>query len=80
MHQERESQGFGELRRDAREAGEVGGAARRDIEARLGKPVVSPINYKQLRQERQRALQPPLVGDDTTPDDTTPQDGEADTE
>lgn len=61
MHQHRDSQGFGELQRDAHEAGEVGGAAREDIEARLGKPVVSPTNYKQLRQERQRELQPPLL-------------------
>lgn len=61
MHQDRDSQGFVELHRDAHEAGEVGGAARRDIEARLGRPVVSPTNYKQLRQERQRELQPPLL-------------------
>lgn len=64
MHQERDSQGFGALQHDAREAGQVGGSARRDIEARLGKPVVSPTNYKQLRQERRRELQPPLLGED----------------
>lgn len=60
LHQQRDSQGFGELQRDAHEAGEVGGAARRDVEARTGEPVVSPINYKQLQQERQRQLQPSL--------------------
>lgn len=69
MHQTRDSQGLKELRRDATEAGEVGGAARRDVEARLGQPVVSPENYKTLRQGRQRELQPPLLsdGDDDKP-------------
>jgi len=60
MHQTRDSQGMSELRRDVHEAGEVGGAARRDLEARLGRPVVSSVNHKQLRQERQRQLQSPL--------------------
>ena len=49
LHQARDSQGYGELHRDAGEAGEVGGAARRDIEARTGRPVVSGENYKALR-------------------------------
>jgi DNA-damage-inducible protein D len=62
IHQAHDSQGFVELQRDAHEAGEVGGAARRDIEARLQRPVVSPENYKMLRQGRQRELQPPLLG------------------
>jgi DNA-damage-inducible protein D len=62
IHQAHDSQGFVELQRDAHEAGEVGGAARRDIEARLQRPVVSPENYKTLRQGRQRELQPPLLG------------------
>jgi hypothetical protein len=61
LHQERDSQGYGDLHRDAHEAGEVGGAARLDIEARLKRPVVSPENATQLRQERQRELQPPLL-------------------
>jgi DNA-damage-inducible protein D len=74
LHQVHDSQGFGELHRDAREAGEVGGAARRDVEARTGLPVVSPTNYKQLRQERQRELQPPLLGDEQ--DDETGGDGQ----
>ncbi len=45
LHQTRDSQGYGELHRDAGEAGEVGGATRRDIEARTGRPVVSGENY-----------------------------------
>lgn len=61
LHQTRDSQGFMELQLDAKEAGEVGGAARKDIEARTGQPVVSPENAKTLRQGRQRELQPPLM-------------------
>jgi DNA-damage-inducible protein D len=60
LHQERDSQGIEELKQDAGEAGEVGGAARHDIEQRLGRPVVSGENYKRLRQGRQRDLQDPL--------------------
>ena len=60
LHQTRESDGMPALQRDARDAGAVAGNARRDVEAVTGKPVVSPTNYKQLRQERQRELQPPL--------------------
>lgn len=65
LHQTRDSQGYGELHRDAGEAGEVGGATRRDIETRTGRPVVSGENYKSLRQGRQRELQSPLFSDDT---------------
>ncbi len=60
LHQTRDSQGYEELRGDAQEAGEVGGAARRDIEARTGHPVVSADNYKTLRQGRTPARQLPL--------------------
>lgn len=48
MHQARDSQGFTELQRDTHEAGEVGGAARGDIESRAGQPAVSAENYKTL--------------------------------
>ncbi len=57
LHRTRDSQGFGELRRDTREAGEVGGAARRDIEARRGAPVVSSDNRETLT-DRQPKLFP----------------------
>jgi hypothetical protein len=60
LHQTRDSQGFDALRSDTQEAGEVGGAARRDIEARTGHPVVSGENYKTLRQGRMAARQLPL--------------------
>lgn len=71
LHQTRDSQGFEELRSDTQEAGEVGGAARRDIEARTGHPVVSSENYKTLRQGRMTARQLPLPDamDDATTDD-----------
>lgn len=60
LHQVHDSQGFDELHDDTQEAGEVGGAARRDLEARTQRPVVSSENYKTLRQGRQRELQSPL--------------------
>jgi hypothetical protein len=60
LHQTRDSQGYEALRGDTQEAGEVGGAARRDIEARTGHPVVSAENYKTLRQDRAPARQLPL--------------------
>ena len=70
LHQTRDSEGFDELHTDAREAGEVAGATRQDIEARTGRPVVSAENYKTLRQARQRELQSPLFADATgTPDE-----------
>lgn len=64
LHQVHDSQGYGKLQQDTEEAGEVGGAARRDIEARTGRPVVSSENYKTLRQGRQRELQDPLFPED----------------
>jgi hypothetical protein len=70
LHQARDSQGYGELHRDAGEAGEVGGAARRDIEARTGRPVVSGENFKTLRQGRQGALQDPLFSSSETDEDS----------
>jgi hypothetical protein len=59
LHQAHDSQGFVELQGDAREAGEVAGGARRDLEARTGQPVVSAENYKTLTaRERQAQLFP----------------------
>ncbi len=42
LHQDRDTQGFDNLQGDAKEAGEVAGNTRRDIEHRTGTPVVSP--------------------------------------
>lgn len=60
LHRSRDSRSFDELHRDTFAAGTVGGDARRHIEEITGEAVVSSTNYKQLRQERQRRLQPPL--------------------
>jgi DNA-damage-inducible protein D len=60
LHQTRDSQGYEALQGDATEAGEVGGAARRDIEARTDHPVVRAENYKTLRQGSMPARQLPL--------------------
>ena len=48
LHQDRDTQGFPDLQGDAREAGEVAGNTRRDIEQRTGTKVVSPDNYLHL--------------------------------
>jgi DNA-damage-inducible protein D len=54
LHQDRDSQGMNELRRDAHEAGDVAGSARRDIEARTGKPVVSDANFLDLPKQQKQ--------------------------
>jgi DNA-damage-inducible protein D len=59
MHRDRDSQGFGALKRDATDAGAAAGKARRVIEADLGRPVVSQQNYRALKppqQEKSEAL------------------------
>lgn len=56
LHQTRDSQGVPALERDAHEAGEVGGATRRDIEQRSGRPVVSPENYRTLTTQSDHSL------------------------
>jgi hypothetical protein len=60
LHQERDTQGFPALQDDCHDAGKVAKIAREAAESMTGKPVLSPVNHKQLRQERQRELQPPL--------------------
>lgn len=67
LHQERDSQGMGDLSADAHEAGEVGGAARHDVENRLGHSVVSSENYRTLTT---RAQQPNLF-DQPQPNNAT---------
>lgn len=54
IHQAHDSQGFSQLQGDTREAGEVAGAARRDIEARTGQPVVTGENYTSLTRPFQQ--------------------------
>lgn len=54
FHRDRESQGFTALKRDATDAGEIGGDARRMIEQRMKKPVVSPENHLPTKPEKQK--------------------------
>jgi hypothetical protein len=58
LHQARDSQGMRALERDSDEAGEVGGAARRDIEQRSGQPVFSSEKYRTLTAQSDQALPP----------------------
>jgi DNA-damage-inducible protein D len=60
LHQDRESQGFVELKRDATDAGEAGGEARRVIEKRIRKPVLSPQNFLPQPSEQKHVEQPSL--------------------
>jgi DNA-damage-inducible protein D len=48
IHQVRDSEGFVELQTDTSDAGDVAGSARRDIEARTGRGIVSTDNHKTL--------------------------------
>jgi DNA-damage-inducible protein D len=54
LHQKRDTQGFDNLQVDAKEAGEVAGNTRRDIESRTGTPVVSTSNYLHLTSGKKR--------------------------
>jgi hypothetical protein len=60
---DRAAQDFTNLNRDCVDAGEAGRGARLVVERITEKSVVSPINYRQLQQERQRQLQSPLLPD-----------------
>jgi hypothetical protein len=64
LHQQHDSHGIEQLQTDTTEAGEVAGIARQAYEGKIGNKAVSPTNYKQLRQERQKELQPPLFGEE----------------
>ena len=51
---DRDSRKFPELRKDAKEGGDVEGATRKDIEGKLGKSVVSGDNYLQTPEKTKR--------------------------
>jgi len=69
LHQDRDSQGFTELKRDATDAGEAGGEARKVIEQRIGKPIVSSQNFlentKRQQQKRIKRQQQPSLFDES---------------
>ena len=52
LHRDRDSQGFPELRQDARDAGQTAGEARKVVEKTLGRSVVSAENFLEQRQAR----------------------------
>jgi DNA-damage-inducible protein D len=51
---DRNSKGFVPLKKDAQEGGEVAGSARKDIEKRTGKRVITKRNY--LKQPQNKKL------------------------
>jgi DNA-damage-inducible protein D len=70
LSQARDSQGIEALLRDTQEASAIGGATRQAIEARIGRTLVTPANFRALRQGHARRhsrvyLGPPLA--QTTP-------------
>jgi len=52
----RDSQKFPELKRDAKDGGNVAGSTRKDIESKLGKGVVSRENYLQSTEKQKRLM------------------------
>jgi len=52
LHQKNDSQGYDEIERDVREAGDTAADARRAVEQRLGEPVVSSQNFLVSRRKR----------------------------
>ncbi|MCK4808951.1 MAG: phage antirepressor protein [Candidatus Aenigmarchaeota archaeon] len=50
----RDSQKFPELQKDARDGGDVGGSTRKDIESKLGQSVISDDNYLEVPEKVKR--------------------------
>ncbi|OGR08431.1 MAG: hypothetical protein A2511_13185 [Deltaproteobacteria bacterium RIFOXYD12_FULL_50_9] len=57
LHQDRDTQGFEPLKKDAQEGGAVAGSARLDIERRSDKPVVTSDNFKVLTGKGRKKLE-----------------------
>lgn len=49
LHRDRDSQGFPKLRRDAKDAGQAAGKARKVVEETLGRSVVSSENFLEVK-------------------------------
>ena len=58
LHRDRDTQGFGPLKKDAQDGGAVAGRTRKDIEQQTGKPVVSQDNFKEISAPRRRKITP----------------------
>jgi len=71
LHRDRESQGFGELKRDATDAGTTAGRARKVIEEDLGRPVVTTQNARALT--RPAAALPATPAPYVEPEDSSEQ-------
>lgn len=54
LTKDRDSQELPKLKNDAKDGGEVAGSARKDIESKLGKSVVSKENYLKAPEKRKR--------------------------
>ncbi len=54
IHRTEDSQGMPKLKEDAREGGDIAGNARKQLEKRLGKPIVSKTNYLKKSAESKK--------------------------
>jgi len=54
LTQSRDSQEFQNLKKDAKDGGDVAGSARKDIENKLGKSIVSKDNYLKVPEKKKR--------------------------
>jgi DNA-damage-inducible protein D len=52
LHRDRDSKGFGLLKKDAKDGGSVAGRTRKDIENKSGKPVITKNNFKKLSERK----------------------------
>ena len=52
FHQDRDSEGFISLKKDAKDGGDVAGRTRKDIERQSGKPIISRNNFKSLENPK----------------------------
>ena len=52
IHKTNDSQGFIELKQDAHDGGEIASITRKNIEAKIGKPVVTSKNAKDFRKSK----------------------------
>ena len=52
IHKANDSQGVGELKQDAHDGGEIASFTRKNIEEKIGKPVVTSENAKDFRKEK----------------------------
>lgn len=53
----KDAQGFEENKQAAKEGGQVAGNARKDAEKRIGKPISTKENYKELSEKKRKQLQ-----------------------